>query len=94
MLKEADEVVGALSALFGGGSQGLNLGNMTFANPGMASMLSGMSSLNPRGGCFHMTRMGLLVVPCWGLKNNSGTNVPVRVLRQKNKTEDNVLSSN
>ena len=44
VLKEADEVVGALSALFGGGSQGLNLGNMTFANPGMASMLSGTSS--------------------------------------------------
>ena len=44
MLKEADEVVGALSALFGGGSQGLNLGNMTFANPGMASMLTGTSS--------------------------------------------------
>ena len=46
MLKEADEVVGALSALFGGGSQGLNLGNMTFANPGMAGMLTGMSSKN------------------------------------------------
>lgn len=50
MLKEADEVVGALSALFGGGSQGLNLGNMTFANPGMAGMLTGMSSENPGEG--------------------------------------------
>lgn len=44
MLKEADEAVGALSALFGGGSQSLNLGNMTFADPSMAGMLSGMSS--------------------------------------------------
>ena len=44
VLKEADEVVGALSALFGGGSQSLNLGNMTCADPGMANMLSGMFS--------------------------------------------------
>ena len=44
VLKEADEVVGALSALFGRGTQGLKLGNMTFADPGMASMLSGMCS--------------------------------------------------
>ena len=50
VLKEADEVVGALSALFGGGSQGLNLANMTFANPGMTAMLSGMSSYVSRGG--------------------------------------------
>ena len=43
MLKEADEVVGALSALFGGGSPSAKLGNMTFAaDPGLASMLSGM----------------------------------------------------
>ena len=42
VLKEADEVVGALSALFGGGSQTDKLGNMTFADPGLASMLSGM----------------------------------------------------
>lgn len=40
VLKEADEVVGALSALFGGGSQSMNLGNMTFGDPGMASMFS------------------------------------------------------
>lgn len=50
VLKEADEVVGALSALFGGGSQGLNLGNMTFANPGMASILSAMGGGNIRSG--------------------------------------------
>lgn len=50
VLKEADEVVGALSALFGGGSQGLNLGNMTFANPGMAGMLTAMAGGNIRSG--------------------------------------------
>lgn len=68
MLKEADEVVGALSALFGGGSQGLNFGNMTFANPGMASMLTGMSSLNPVED-FHVNRIRVPVVhriPFWG----------------------------
>ena len=43
VVKEADEVVGALSALFGGGSPSAKLGNMTFAaDPGLASMLSGM----------------------------------------------------
>ena len=43
VLKEADEAVGALSALFGGGSQSGNLGNMTIAGgpSGLASMLSG-----------------------------------------------------
>ena len=42
MLKEADEVVGALSALFGGGSQSMKLSNMTFGDPGMSSMFSGV----------------------------------------------------
>ena len=43
VLKEADEAVGALSALFGGGSQSGNLGNLTIAGgpSGLASMLSG-----------------------------------------------------
>lgn len=48
VLKEADEVVGALSALFGGGSQTDKLGNMTFADPGLASMLSAMGAGNIR----------------------------------------------
>jgi len=65
VLKEADEVVGALSALFGGGSQGLNLGNMTFANPGMAGMLSGMSSLS-------QLERSHMISFC-GLKNGFGT---------------------
>jgi len=42
VIKEADEVVGALSALFGGGSQSSKLGDMTFADPGLASMLSAL----------------------------------------------------
>ncbi|KAL9962945.1 hypothetical protein ACROYT_G032103 [Oculina patagonica] len=50
VLKEADEVVGALSALFGGGSQGLNLSNMTFADPSMTSMLSAMGGGSIRSG--------------------------------------------
>lgn len=43
MLKEADEPVSALSALFGGGSQSSKVGSMTFAaDPsGLASMFSG-----------------------------------------------------
>ena len=42
MLKEADEPVGALSALFGGGLQSAKLGNMSFADPGLAKMFSGI----------------------------------------------------
>lgn len=48
VLKEADEAVGALSALFGGGSQSGNLGNLTIAGgpSGLASMLSAMTGGN------------------------------------------------
>ena len=49
MIKEADEVVGALSALFGGGSQSSKLGDMTFADPGLASMLSGIDNVRYPG---------------------------------------------
>ena len=44
VLKEADGPVGALSALFGGGLQSAKLGNMSFADPGLSRMLSGMLS--------------------------------------------------
>ncbi|XP_068707010.1 stomatin-like protein 1 [Montipora foliosa] len=44
VLKEADEPVGALSALFGGGLQSAKLGNMSFADPGLAKMFSALGS--------------------------------------------------
>ena len=43
-MKEADGPVVALSALFGGGLQSAKLGNMSFADPGLTRMLSGMLS--------------------------------------------------
>lgn len=43
-MKEADGPVGALSALFGGGLQSAKLGNMSFADPALTRMLSGMLS--------------------------------------------------
>ena len=42
VLKEADETVNVLSSLFGGGSYPSVLSNMTFADPAMASLFSGM----------------------------------------------------
>lgn len=44
VLKEADGPVGALSALFGGGLQSAKLGNISFADPALTRMLSGMLS--------------------------------------------------